>query len=126
MKRLHMTLIVAAFLLALAGCKGGKTERAYSIATGGTPERGEQLIEHFGCGSCHTIPGVHGAHGVVGPPLTDFAKRTYIAGQLPNQPENLIRWIQEPHAIEEGTAMPDLGLTEDQARHVAAYLYTLR
>jgi cytochrome c1 len=63
---------------------------------------------------------------MVGPPLTMFAHRAYIAGQLPNQPENLVRWIQDPQGVEPGTAMPDLGVTPAVARDMAAYLYTLR
>jgi cytochrome c1 len=72
------------------------------------------------------IPGIKGADGLVGPPLILFARRTYVAGELPNTPDNLIRWIRDPPAVEPRTAMPALGLTEQQARDVAAYLYTLR
>ena len=55
-----------------------------------------------------------------------FARRAYIAGQLPNDPENLVRWIQDPQGVEPGTAMPNLGVTAAVARDMAAYLYTLR
>jgi cytochrome c1 len=72
------------------------------------------------------IPGVRDARGLVAPPLMMFGRRTFIAGEVPNTPENLVRWIQSPQSIEAGTAMPALGLTEQQARDVAAYLYTLR
>jgi cytochrome c len=63
---------------------------------------------------------------MVGPPLTMFARRAYIAGQLPNEPDNLIRWIRDPQAVEPGTAMPSLGVEPAVARDMAAYLYTLR
>lgn len=62
----------------------------------------------------------------MGPPLNFFARRTYIAGELPNTPENLFRWIRSPQSVEPNTAMPNLGLSEEQARDVVAYLYTLR
>jgi cytochrome c1 len=62
----------------------------------------------------------------VGPPLILFGERTMIAGELPNTPDNLVRWLENPQMIENGTAMPDLGLTVDQAYDIAAYLYTLR
>jgi cytochrome c1 len=62
----------------------------------------------------------------VGPPLILFGERTMIAGELPNTPDNLVRWLQNPSMVESGTAMPDLGLTTDQAYDIAAYLYTLR
>jgi cytochrome c1 len=72
------------------------------------------------------IPGIYEARGLVGPPLLLFGRRTMIAGELPNSPDNLALWIQHPKSVEPGTAMPDLGLTTDQAQDVAAYLYTLR
>jgi cytochrome c1 len=69
---------------------------------------------------------VSGAHGRVGPPLTGFARRSFIAGRLPNTPENLVAWVRDPPAIDPATAMPALGLDERAARDVAAYLYELR
>lgn len=96
-----------------------------SASSGGDATRGEQIIRDVGCGSCHDIPGIREAKGRVAPPLTFFAERTYIAGRVPNTPDNLVRWIEDPQAVEPGTAMPKLGLDEPQARDVAAYLYTL-
>jgi cytochrome c1 len=83
------------------------------------------LLFAFGCGACHIIPGVVGASGTIGPPLDGFGRRVYIAGKLPNRPENLLRWIQDPQGVEPGTAMPSLPVSDDEARHIAAYLYTL-
>lgn len=93
---------------------------------GGDVERGRSLIESFGCGSCHTIPGVRGADATVGPPLNDFGERAFIAGQLANTPQNLVRWVMDPQTVEPGTAMPDLGVNAEQARHIAAYLEALQ
>lgn len=92
---------------------------------GADPARGRQLIAENGCGSCHTIPGVANARGSVGPNLTDFAERAYIAGILPNRPGDLTSWLVQPTVHAPDTAMPDLSLTEHQARDMAAYLYTL-
>jgi cytochrome c len=114
------------FACALSGCVGGQTARGYDVRTGGNPHKGAQLISQYGCGSCHTIPGIRSANGLVGPPLMMFGRRTYIAGELPNTPENLVHWIQSPQSVESGTAMPTLGVTQQQARDIAAYLYTLR
>lgn len=117
---------VATLLSLLAcGCNAGRVTRGYQISSG-DPDRGRQLIEGYGCGGCHTIPGVHNANGLVGPPLMFFSRRTMVAGELPNTPENLVRWIRNPRSVEPGTAMPDLGLSTDQANDIAAYLYTLR
>jgi cytochrome c1 len=91
----------------------------------GHPERGAELITRYGCGSCHTIPGIDRADGLVGPPLTRFGARSYIAGELPNNAENLQHWISNPQAVEPGTAMPNLGVSAIDAQDIAAYLYTL-
>jgi cytochrome c1 len=99
-------------------------DETYQVPNG-NPERGELLIDAYGCGSCHIVPGVTGANGAAGPPLTGFARRAYIAGQLSNTPTNLIRWIMDPQQVEPGTAMPDLAVPEAEARDMAAYLYTL-
>ena len=125
---LHFLLAIAilALFCATSACTGGKVTQGYTIETGGDPARGAQLIKQFSCGACHVIPGIHGARGMVGPPLMYFGERTFIAGEVPNTPENLVRWIEDPQSIESGTAMPQLGLTEQQSRDVAAYLYTLR
>jgi cytochrome c2 len=93
--------------------------------TGGNPEDGRQAIESHGCLACHDIPGARGPQGTVGPSLHGFAQRSYIAGELPNTPSNLIRWVRDPHALRPRTAMPNTNLTAEEARDVAAYLYTL-
>lgn len=121
---LAVGLTLAAGLL--TGCEGGKAMRPYGVAIAGNPQNGRQIIQNYGCGGCHIIPGVHNARGLVGPPLLYFSQRTMIAGELPNTPENLVRWVENPRAIEPNTAMPDLGLSPDQAYDVAAYLYTIR
>jgi cytochrome c len=96
------------------------------MGSDGDPTPGALLLSAHGCGSCHTIPGVSGANGTVGPPLTGYARRAYIAGKLPNQLDNLGRGIRDPQSIEPGTAMPNLPVNEAEARAMAAYLYTLQ
>lgn len=93
---------------------------------GGDPRRGHTLVAQFGCGGCHTIPGVTGAHGNVGPPLTRIGDRIFIAGVLRNTPENLVHWVQHPQQVVPGNAMPEMGISDAQARDIASYLYTLR
>lgn len=91
----------------------------------GDPRRGADLILNYGCGACHTIPGIPGANTLVGPPLTEFANRRTLAGSLVNTPEHAAQWIQQPHAIEPNTTMPDMGVTPADAVDIVAYLYTL-
>jgi cytochrome c1 len=119
-------LVLLAGVLCLAGCGAASDETPRRPVPGGVASAGRDLLSHYGCGSCHVIPGVRGANGMVGPPLTHFAQRSYIAGEVANNADFLVRWITVPQAIEPGTAMPNLGVTDGQARHIAAYLYTLR
>ncbi|HEU5044005.1 MAG TPA: c-type cytochrome [Nocardioidaceae bacterium] len=93
--------------------------------TAGSPDRGAADIAHYGCGTCHTIPGIEGADALVGPPLTHWAQRSYVAGMLPNSAANLEHWIRDPQSVVPGNDMPNLGVTEQQAKDIAAYLYTL-
>ena len=92
---------------------------------GGDADRGWELLQAYGCHTCHTIPGVPGANALVGPPLTAWRDRQFIAGSLPNNAENLVLWLMEPQTIEPGTAMPDMAVTDQDARDMGAYLYTL-
>ncbi|AVR96984.1 cytochrome C [Pseudoduganella armeniaca] len=107
----------------LAGCEAG---RAPPRADGADAERGRRLLAQFQCGSCHVIPGVEAARGTAGPPLATFGRQSYVAGTLPNDPQALARWLVDPPAVKPGTAMPALGVSPDDARHMAAYLATLR
>ena len=115
-----------ALLLILGGCdyqeQKGIAARFPSI---GDPHRGATEIATAGCGSCHIIPGIDNARGLVGPPLDHMGRRIMIAGLLRNTPDNLIAWLRDPQAVVPGNAMPDMGLSEDQARNITAYLYTL-
>lgn len=88
-------------------------------------DRGKQAIEQYACTACHIVPGIVGQNAQVGPPLEGLASRRLLAGRLPNTPENLRRWLREPQAIKPGSAMPDLGVGERDARDIAAYLATL-
>ncbi|MFD0857891.1 c-type cytochrome [Roseovarius aquimarinus] len=92
---------------------------------GGDAARGRDLMRDHGCGACHRIPGVPGAHGTVGPSLAGLAERAYIAGILTNAPGELTRWLIDPPYFSQDTAMPDLGVTEAEAMDMTAYLYTL-
>jgi cytochrome c len=119
MKRLALIFLLA------AACHR-QDERTSTQLTGGDAAKGKQAIASYGCGACHQIRGVNGANGMVGPPLNNIGSRTTLAGQLPNSPDNMIKWIRTPQEVESGTSMPNLGVTENDARDIAAYLYTLR
>lgn len=122
--RLFGAAATTAAVLTLAGC--GDNARVPQRSHVGDAARGAIVIGRSGCGSCHVIPGIMQANGMVGPPLDHFARRTIVAGLLPNTPPNLVHWIRDPQQVVPGNAMPDAGLDEQQARDVAAYLYSLR
>lgn len=124
--RTGVTLLLGAALVWAAGCGTIPHAQDAQRLTGGDPHQGRDRIRHYGCDSCHTIPGVPTADATVGPPLTQVARRMYLAGNIANTPENMMRWIQHPHAFDERTAMPEMGVTPEDSRHIAAYLYTLR
>lgn len=100
-------------------------ETAHAL-TGGDAERGKAAARRYGCVTCHQIQGLPGADGQTGPSLEGIATRAELAGRLPNDPPSLIRWIRQPQEIAPHGGMPDLGVSEQDARDIAAYLYTLR
>ena len=124
-----MTLSCSCLLFALvsllSACGDGAVQQANNL-TGGDAARGNASIRKYGCASCHTIPGITGAQSKVGPDLSGLASRVYIAGVLTNSPENLVAWIENPQAVDDKTAMPNMGVSARDARDIAAYLYTLR
>lgn len=109
-----------AALVTIAGCGNGRP-------AAGDPARGKTAIAKYGCPLCHTIPGIEGATAVVGPPLDHVATRPLLGGgHIPNTPENMVKWIQHPQQIDPKNVMPELGVTDADARDIAAYLYTLK
>lgn len=122
--------VILATLLAsvqLSGCnRSAASQDIASPHAVGNAEHGAVLIQHLGCGGCHIIPDISNAKGVVGPPLTGLSRRVYIAGMLRNTPDNLELWIRNPQAVVPGNVMPAMGIDRQDARDIAAYLYTLK
>ena len=102
----------------LAGC----ARPAGDAALAGDPDAGAAAIVRQACGSCHNLPGIQDANGRVGPSLAHFGLQRLIAGQLPNRPDTLRRFLADPQAVAPGIAMPNQGLTESEIRDIAAYL----
>jgi cytochrome c2 len=136
--RLTPSVWLAAALIALGVCGGlasvtiqgwqSRTrERAFAAElTGGDAGRGKVRAAEAGCGACHEIPGVSRADGKVGPSLSGVAARAFLAGDLPNTPTHMLRWIAHPQEVSPGVGMPDPPITDADARDIAAYLYTLK
>ena len=126
MSRSRVWAAWAAVAAVAAGCTSLPVGRPAQV-TAGEPEFGREALADYGCVSCHAIPGVEvaGEEAYVGPPLLRWARRSYIAGALVNDQENLVRWIMDPQEVEPGTAMPDLGVTEEDAVNISSYLMSL-
>jgi len=116
-----VVMVVAPLLVGgLGACDGEK--RAPRVVIDGDRERGRQAVERYGCGACHQIPGVRSARGIVGPSLEGLAARPYIAGRMANDVSNLVAWIRGPRVLDPKTIMPDLAVSEPDARDIAAFL----
>lgn len=124
-RRLKRSVLQCAVLVSIAllgthcshASNGDAAARAQRVA------RGAEAIQTYGCGSCHVIPGIRRADGLVGPSLENLRARAFIAGRLPNSLDSLVRWIMMPQYYDPGVAMPDLHVSEPDARAIAAYLY---
>lgn len=118
-----MALLVAS--VAAVGMTWKAQHQSNSVAmamTGGDLARAPDIIRRYGCAGCHTIPGIPGGDGQVGGPLSNIKHRVYVGGVLTNSPDNLVRWIVSPQAFSPRSAMPATGISEAEARDVAAFL----
>jgi cytochrome c len=116
--------LAAVLMLAASACD--RADNHLPELAGGDADRGRAVIKKYGCNTCHTIAGVRGADGLVGPPLTGIAERMYIGGVARNTPSNLVSWIENPKQFDSKTAMPDVGVSHRDAVDIASYLYTLK
>jgi mono/diheme cytochrome c family protein len=114
------------------GAQGAPTRPACGPAADAAPlrvadaKRGARALHQYACSACHTIPGITGSSPNVGPPLTGMGGRSLIAGKLANTPDNMVRWLRHTHEVDPLTAMPEMGVSEQDARDIAAYLAALR
>lgn len=111
MKRLAIGILI------LAACSREQTHER---------NRAKVAIEKYGCTACHSIPGIAGPKGMVGPPLDHMGARQFIAGKVENNAQNMARWIVNPQAMDPQNAMPNLGVTPADAKDIAAYLESLK
>ncbi|WP_082190650.1 c-type cytochrome [Bradyrhizobium pachyrhizi] len=117
-------LVVLCLGCTLTGCGNNVASGAQNF--NGNSRRGADLVKQYGCGGCHEIPGIADADGNVGPSLRRIASRTYIAGFFQNSPDNMTFWIEDPQKALPGNAMPSSGISQNDARDISAFLYTLK
>jgi cytochrome c len=115
--------IITASAAAVVYSSRSQTDRVARVITGGEANRAPAILRRYGCSGCHTIPGIPGADGQVGTSLEGIRSRVYVGGVATNSSENLIRWIVSPQSFNPASAMPATGISENEARDVAAYLY---
>jgi mono/diheme cytochrome c family protein len=104
-------------------CHSDDADTAHRAEQYDAGERGEVVLRQYACHACHQIEGVVGPNTNVGPALVDWPRRRFIAGTLPNTPDNLARWIVDPAGVSPTTLMPDLGVSEAHAREMADFLF---
>ena len=115
---------IVAIVALLAACSA---ERPVStLAPAGDPENGRALIQKYACLACHAIPGFDAPQGTLAPSLAGMASRSTISGRVPNDPATMAAFLQNPPAVDRGNQMPPLGISEEEARHISAYLFTLK
>ena len=125
MKRLTFLIL----LLSVA-CNRGESVQPAKTQTEqppiGNAERGQTLIAQYGCNVCHTVPGIDGPQGSLGPSMAGMASRPTIGnGQVPKTPENVARYIENPALLNPQSTMPALGIPTADAKDMAAYVLTL-
>jgi cytochrome c2 len=90
---------------------------------------GKRIFEAKGCATCHRFTGAGTLAAGPLPPGVDLGRGVRYAPDLRHararlQTGTLVKWIRTPEAIEPKTAMPNLGLTDREARAVAAFVLT--
>lgn len=128
--RTGRTLLVGLLMLVAGSVTGwvmleNRIQEPLVAVPGGDVVLGREALTTHACIACHSIPGIPGADGTIGPPLDNWAERHFVAGTQPNEPDALIAFLLDPQGTRPGTAMPNVGLTEEEATNIAAYLYTL-
>jgi cytochrome c len=113
-------------LAVVSSCRDTSVERRAAAMTGGDVSRGRAAISKYGCAGCHSFTCFDNAGSSVGTTLDRIASSTLLGRQLPNTPENIMKWLQDPQQIDPKSPMPDMGVTDGDARDIAAFLYTLR
>ena len=118
--------VLVTILLALACSKAEKpaTESAPPPPIGNATAA-KAHMEKYSCQACHVIPGM-GPGGALGPDLTGFGSRPTLNARVPKNPQAVAAYLLNPTAIDAQTSMPAVGLSEEEAKDIAAFLETLK
>ncbi|MGO8753072.1 MAG: c-type cytochrome [Thermoguttaceae bacterium] len=87
--------------------------------------RGKDLFDRKGCLACHQL---HGKGGDVGPSFTtqvpQFPHGTWVGDKL--RGEWIYQWLKDPQSLVPGALEPNLGLTDQEALDLTAYVLSLK
>src|ERR1700693_3730991 len=121
----HAKMLLRVYVQSRQDFDHGFEQQSQPAQTSTPVSEGQRVFETTACINCHAVTGTV-ADGRFGPDLTHLMSRETIAsGAMPNTPENLRLWIQNPDSIKPGSKMPAMGLSDHQLDAVTAYLATL-
>lgn len=102
-----------------------RQQQTAAVPAGAEAARGAEVFQGLTCVNCHAITGISSAQA--GPDLSHVGSRATLgAGIIENTPENLSRWIADPHDIKSGVQMPGYQLSDADLRALVAYLGSLK
>ncbi len=91
-----------------------------------TVRAGHDLFLAQACVNCHTVRGTL-AQGTFGPDLTHLmSRKTLLTGLVPNDRDELRKWLTDPDSVKPGSLMPNMHLNEQQVNLITDYLMTLK
>jgi cytochrome c2 len=114
---------LTAFLMGLGG-EEGRRSPAGPASPGGDASRGRELVETAGCKGCHVVGDDERLRKERGFSYDIAPELTRAGSKL--DPEWLFRWLKNPREYRPKTQMPNLRLTDREARDIVAYIMTLR
>lgn len=112
---------IAAYLWNVS--KAAPFEYPKGVSGGGNPEHGKDLVGSIGCKGCHVIGDdvrMRQARGFsfdIAPELTRAGSKL--------DPDWIYAWIRNPRQYRPTTRMPNLRLTDQEAKDIVAYLRTM-
>jgi len=100
-------------------------QKAAAPEPSGDAAEGKSVFARSACVGCHTIRGV--SAGALGPDLSHFGSRELFgAGLWPTTVDNVVAWLKDPPALKPGSRMPNLHLSDAEAKALAVYLTSLK
>ncbi len=113
---------VAAYLWSVGSANAYHPQKG--VSGSGNAAAGKKLIDQIGCKGCHVIGDdvrmreARGTSYDIAPELTRVGSKT--------NPDWVYEWIRNPRAVNPDARMPNLRLSDQEAKDITAYLMTLK